>query len=100
MSNALVYYKDDLIESNKIFEIWFETVSRMKKKIPKNSMVESLSSSLWGTLSESIVHWNSEDEMETCCCDENIEIQNTEYKRGEQYFICIDKTKGIKTLYY
>ena len=39
--NALVFYKDDLIESNKIFGKWFETVSKMKKEFPQKSLVKT-----------------------------------------------------------
>lgn len=48
--NAYVY--DELVDSYKLFEGWYNLITEMKEKYPKNLIVKLLSSSLWGQLTK------------------------------------------------
>ena len=96
--NALVYYKDDLIDSHEIFGRWFKVVTRMKQELPENGLVKHLSSSLWGTLSKSIHFYHSVENMvleNDNDNNENLEIIDIKFVKEKQFMICIDKTKGF-----
>ena len=96
--NALVYYKDDLIDSNKIFNKWFKVVSQMKEELPENSLVKHLSSSLWGTLCKSMHSYHLVEQMareNDNDNNDNLEIIDIKFVKGKQFLICIDKTKGF-----
>ena len=68
----------------------------MKKEFPQNSLVKTLSSSLWGLCRNQLFFWFSENEYDKHCCDENTISVDFVYKNiDEQYFICIDKNKGF-----
>jgi len=49
LPNAYIYH--ETTTGDKIFKKWFELLSRIKKKYPKNKLVKHLMSSLWGSLS-------------------------------------------------
>jgi len=48
--NAYIYDKADMISGNKIFQNWFRKLNYIKKQYPKNKLIKSIMSRLWGTL--------------------------------------------------
>ena len=62
--NAYIYLLKTITNGSKIFDTWYETVSALKKELPKNFLVKLLSSSLWGRLSRQNVMYKKESEAE------------------------------------
>lgn len=48
--NAYIYDEKNVINSSEIFGTWFNKINDMKSKLPKNKIIKSISSSLWGNL--------------------------------------------------
>ena len=92
--NAFVYKGEDLIESNKIFNLWFETIKKLKDELPKNTLVKLLASSLWGYLSKSNIEIKTDDQFFNGDFDENdYIIIDQVFKNNYSYFKLINKNK-------
>jgi len=48
--NAYIYDKADMINGNKVFKRWYSKLSFIKKEFPKNVLIKSIMSQLWGVL--------------------------------------------------
>ena len=90
-----IFYKgEDLIESNKIFNLWFETIKKLKDELPKNTLVKLLASSLWGYLSKSNIEIKTDDQFFNSDFDENdYIIIDQVFKNNYSYFKLINKNK-------
>ena len=90
--NAFVYKGEDLIESNKIFNLWFETIKKLKNELPKNTLVKLLASSLWGYLSKSNIEIKTDDQFfnDDFAPDDYIIIDQI-FKKNCSYFKLINK---------
>ena len=92
--NAFVYKGEDLIESNKIFNLWFETIKKLKDELPNNTLVKLLASSLWGYLSKSNIEIKTDDQFFNSDFDENdYIIIDQVFKNNYSYFKLINKNK-------
>ena len=92
--NAFVYKGEDLIESNKIFNLWFETIKKLKDELPKNTLVKLLASSLWGYLSKSNIEIKTDNEFFSDDFDEDeYIIIDQVFKNNYSYFKLINKNK-------
>jgi hypothetical protein len=68
--NAYLYNDEDIKTGKELFGTWYETLMRIKKVHPKNKLLKSLLSSLWGTLTQGNFFWKTEKEIE----DEGLSI--------------------------
>lgn len=48
--NAYVFNEKDLINTSRIFKIWYEEIMELTNKYPENKLIKKMSSSLWGYL--------------------------------------------------
>ena len=48
--NAYIYDQGDLVSGRKLFFKWYKTLLQLKAKFPKNRLIKSLGSTLWGRL--------------------------------------------------
>ena len=62
--NAYLYKDEDLITSNLLFNDWFGCILNLKKKYPKNILIKSLSSSIWGHLSQKNITFIDGDKID------------------------------------
>ena len=53
-----------MIKCSSVFSIWFDRLSKLKRKFPKNALVKLLSSSLWGRLAEFNRMFGTDKELE------------------------------------
>lgn len=94
--NAIVYYNDDLVKSNSIFDIWFKTITSLKKELKGNSLVKLLSSGLWGHLCQSKVINKKEDDFfnDDINLDDYI-ILDQVFQRTTSYFQLLNKNDDL-----
>lgn len=97
--NCLTYEKEQLVDANKIFKTWFNKLSKLKTKYPKNKLVKQLFSSVWGTMTKYNRKYIMSDEELA-----NLEISNLDDKQDTQYKLIdyseyVDKNFNIKTKY-
>lgn len=59
-----LYFDVSLVPGDTVFESWYKSLLKMKKKYPKNKIVKILSSSLWGFLTQKNIVTVPEDDME------------------------------------
>jgi hypothetical protein len=69
-NNAYLYNDEDIKTGKEIFGTWYETLMKIKKVHPKNKLLKSLLSSLWGTLTQGNFFWKTENEIK----DEGLSI--------------------------
>ena len=50
--NCYLYYTQDLVTGDTVFENWLETLTDMRAQYPKNKLLKHLLSSLWGSLTK------------------------------------------------
>jgi hypothetical protein len=84
--NCYVYDNKDLINTKLIFGNWFQKLSLVKIKYPKNKLIKHLLSSLWGAL----IQWNRtiiKDDEEFMSMDVSLLSENikSEYKLLDTY---------------
>jgi hypothetical protein len=106
--NCLVYNDEDLIRTGDIFIDWFNNLSELKIKLPKNKLVKDLMTSIWGVMIQfERVIVKNEDEIIDYDFSEITSDKNTEYKlleidsfvRNGQYvenYKLIKSEKGYK----
>jgi hypothetical protein len=63
-NNAYLYNDEDIKTGKEIFGKWFEQLMKIKKVHPKNKLLKSLLSSLWGALIQGNYFWKTEEEVE------------------------------------
>jgi hypothetical protein len=89
--NAYIYLLNKITNGNKIFGKWYETMTALKKELPKNFLVKMLSSSLWGRLAQRKIMYKKESEAETMNIGlgseaEYIVIDYITPENGESYY--------------
>ena len=99
--NAYIYenndkqHKNNLVDGIKIFGAWFEKMDALKLKFPKNKLVKTLCSSLWGQLSAKKMKNYSEVEIE-----EKDMYKEMSHKYNAKYHIVNHVIKNNGNNYY
>jgi hypothetical protein len=84
--NALIYDDTSIIESKKVFGDWFNHLSKLKAKFPKNKIVKRLMSSLWGNLCQYNRHFFEEEAFFELDVSRLKDEENTKYKLHRSTF--------------
>lgn len=78
--NALIYDDDKLVESKEVFQSWFNSLSILKEKFPKNRLVKHLMSSLWGHLTQFNREFFNDEDFADLDLTEIYDDEDSEYK--------------------
>jgi hypothetical protein len=97
--NATIYSEDKLVKSKDVFGKWFNDLSELKQKYPKNKLVKRLMSSLWGSLT-AFNRKFYEDDFFDLDVSEITDNDETEYKLiDEKHYKDNSKEFGVRTVY-
>lgn len=99
--NALIYKDEDLIESKKIFNNWFNKLYGLKSRCSKgNMLLKQLLSSLWGSLTKCEKRYFTDEQMESNQEEKEYKIigENYYYVNGElnTVYECVKIAKPYK----
>jgi hypothetical protein len=85
-NNCYVYNKENTIKGSNVFRKWSKYLFKLKGKFPKNKLIKTITSSLWGRICENNKLFKTDQEIST----EKLKV-SLEYNKKFDYFI-----KGIK----
>lgn len=93
--NAYVYEYDDLVDGKEVFQNWFKMLDKLREQYPKNKLVKTLMSSLWGRLTSFKKKYINEDETELYDMTYLDDEEDSEYKiiknKDEQYHLVLSE---------
>ena len=78
--NALIYDDENLVQSKEVFQTWFNFLSDLKQKFPKNKLIKHLMSSLWGHITQYNRKFFSDEDFADLDFSDITEDEKTEYK--------------------
>jgi hypothetical protein len=61
--NCYIYDRSIIIKGSTVFKKWYDCLYKLKEKFPKNQLVKTITSSLWGQLARHNKIYKTEDEM-------------------------------------
>ncbi len=98
--NSIIWKPEQLVNSYEIFGNWYNNLSKLKTKYPKNKLVKKLTSSLWGYITKFERYFFDEDDFYELDVSRMNKPDKTEYKLI-QYKTYKDETKqkGIRDVY-
>jgi hypothetical protein len=97
--NCLFYGYDKLIDGEKLFGNWMKTINTLKLNTEKNILVKSLSSTLWGTLTQFKYKYVREEDLENYDISYRNSDENTQYKimnEEAEFYKIIDVDNAYK----
>jgi hypothetical protein len=75
-------YEESITTGNVIFGYWFDIMSGLKNRYPKNKLIKNMTSALWGRISQHNRLFKTEQQ----CEDENIDYLDN-YNVNHDYYI-------------
>jgi hypothetical protein len=81
-NNCYVYEKENNVKGSNVFRKWSKYLFKLKEKFPKNKLIKTITSSLWGRLSEHNKLFKTDFEIST----EKLKV-SLDYDRKFDYFI-------------
>eukprot|EP01038_Epipyxis_sp_PR26KG_P017274 gene17274-23822_t len=81
-TNNCYLYEECITTGNIIFGYWFDIMSGLKKRYPKNKLIKNMTSALWGRISQHNRLFKTEQE----CEDENIDYLDN-FNSNHAYYI-------------
>jgi hypothetical protein len=82
----LLYDSNKLIDGEKVFGMWLDRIQDLKEEYPKNGLVKSLSSSIWGYLSKMNGRYYNEKELNA-----KPEMKFDYYDSENINYMCLDE---------
>jgi hypothetical protein len=94
--NCYVYERDGIIRGEQVFRTWFKVLSKLKERFPKNGLIKTMASSLWGQLSRHNIIFRTEDQI----IEEGIDAV-LEYDPEHEYYVYeISKNRKREDVYH
>jgi hypothetical protein len=94
-NNCYIYNKENIVKGSNVFRKWSKYLFKLKEQFPKNKLIKTITSSVWGRLCENNKLFKTDQEIST----EKLKV-SLEYNKKFDYFIKdIKFKKDGSTLY-